>query len=429
MATHEHYDVVVLGSSIAGLLSGALLAQAGQRVCVLPLPTPQDRARYEPPLFGLRTSQIVKRALDQLGLLHALRTKQEGEPKALTVALPDRRFVLPSDLSLRGRVLGAVFPNLQDELLLWFEKVEQGGGESRDSLFMMDAPPEGWFARRKWKKQESARTCNSGETFNASPLIAQFVQAVLDVSEPVSRLSPGDSISLTTARAFWQLCYGVAPLRGGRAMLSAMITDKLSLYGGVLDQRHVPKSLEISKSFFGQSVQSVILGDDSRYTASVVLFAGDDLDLKQLWPDAPEPVLSSGFVRKVRVPFADRPVDLQLPCAFVDPDGRSAVVSSAEDDSLLLRWRGEREDCPDLEMLTPFARMSVGEPIWSPFIAGESLDELGLYRRSMKVSPFKNLIRLGASVLPGLGLEADCLTAHQAALMAASLCPKHTKGR
>ncbi|MCB9553061.1 MAG: hypothetical protein H6705_14520 [Myxococcales bacterium] len=57
------------------------------------------------PLFG-DTSRVVGRVLDELGLQHDLRTRLDGAWKPVTLALPDRRGLLPTTLADRGRELG-----------------------------------------------------------------------------------------------------------------------------------------------------------------------------------------------------------------------------------------------------------------------------------------------------------------------------------
>ncbi|MCA9541558.1 MAG: hypothetical protein KC620_21820, partial [Myxococcales bacterium] len=125
MATAEHFDVVVIGRSLAGLLTAALLARRKLRVRVIDAVDAPGPERV--PLFG-DTAPLVRRVLDELGLQHTLRTRIEGAWKPVTVALPDRRFVLPALDTERGRELGEMFPDDRAALVELFERVE-GYGE------------------------------------------------------------------------------------------------------------------------------------------------------------------------------------------------------------------------------------------------------------------------------------------------------------
>ena len=75
MGTAEHYDVVIIGRDLAGLLAAALLARRGRRVRVIFPDAPPDPVP-RPPLFGLQ-APVVQRGLDALGLVHATRTGRE----------------------------------------------------------------------------------------------------------------------------------------------------------------------------------------------------------------------------------------------------------------------------------------------------------------------------------------------------------------
>jgi hypothetical protein len=150
----EHFDALIVGRSLAALLTTALLARRRRRVRLF---LPETHAALLEPwpvaLLGLKASPIVRRVLDELGLSHAVRSRLGGGVPTLGVALPDRRFLLPADLRNRGVELGRAFPEHRAALLALFDRIDGYGG-SLDALFDGEAPlpPVGFAERRQVRR-------------------------------------------------------------------------------------------------------------------------------------------------------------------------------------------------------------------------------------------------------------------------------------
>ena len=112
------------------------------------------------------------------------------------------------------------------------------------------------------------------------------------------------------------------------------------------------------------------------------------------------------------VPRSDKPRLLTDPHGWVTDAGH-AYALRLDSDNLTVRWDAEAPS-PNLKQLMPFADIAPSSTRARPGDPGERLDELGLFRQPVR-SQMKNLVFVGETVLPGLGLESDCITAHLAA--------------
>ena len=71
-------------------------------------------------------------------------------------------------------------------------------------------------------------------------------------------------------------------------------------------------------------------------------------------------------------------------------------------------------EMPDIRGILPFTKLgrsSVDTQEWHPSYGDHGLGFVGVDMRS----PVKNCLMVGESVMPGLGIEGDCVTARQAA--------------
>lgn len=418
----EHYDVVVIGQSLAGYIAAALLARRRRRVRVLAPAAPLD-AVPPPPPFGLN-APIVQRVLDQLGLVHTVRTRLDGPPRPVTVALPDRRFTLEPTLEARGRVLADAFPYARAELIRLFDRVE-GYGQSLDAVLSGDAelPPEGFAARRALRRQVMnlpvGLLVGVAPPWSEVPALRQLIGALLAVA---GRHDDADGpIRAGGARAIWHLCHGVHRFKNGATDLAEIVADKLHTFGGVSEPARIVHSASIKR----RRVTAVVDQRQRQYTAEVFIFADDDASVVSLLGTASPPPVPAR-VRIAMVREADRPRGLVDPCGWIATDGAPPVRVRVTEDGLRMAWTGEHPEA-DLARLTPFAEVGTDltESCALPTVEAD-LDLLGLFRRPVR-GPLKNVLRVGPSVLPGLGLEGDCLTAWTAAEVAEKLLPRQRR--
>ncbi|MCB9545016.1 MAG: hypothetical protein H6706_03895 [Myxococcales bacterium] len=422
MGTAEHYDVVIIGRDLAGLLAAALLARRGRRVRVIFPDAPPDPVP-RPPLFGLQ-APVVQRGLDALGLVHATRSRLAGPPAPVVIALPDRRLTLEPTLEARGRALGAAFPEARAELIRLFDRIE-GYGRCLDQLLSGDTelPPDGFAARRLLRRQVMALPVSLlvgvAPPWSEVPALRGLIGTLLAVAG--RHEDPAGPISAAGARAIWHLCQGVHRFKDGPGALAEMVTEKLRSFGGLLDPERTVKAVTVRR----QRVVAIYDNRQRRHTAEVVLFADDDAVLAELL-GTPPPEAPVARVRHAVVPLADRPQGLVDPLGWLPSPGGTPARVRAGEQALRMVWRGDEEPA-ELFGLTPFAEVDadVTEACHLP-VPGDEVDLLRLFRQPIR-GPLKNLLRAGPWVLPGLGLEGDFLTAWIAADVAGRLLPRRAR--
>ena len=422
LATPEHYDLLVIGRDLAGLLAAALLARKGRRVRVL-LPDAAPDPVPRPPLFGLQ-APVVQRGLDALGLVHATRTRLAGPPSPVTIALPDRRLTLEPTLEARGRELGAAFPEVRGELLRLFDRIE-GYGRCLDSLLSgeIELPPDGFAARRALKRQVMSLPVGLlvgvAPPWSEVPLLRGLLGALLAVAGRHD--DPAGPITAGGARAIWHLCQGIHRFRDGPGTLSEMVTEKLKTFGGFLDPERTVSSVTQRR----KEIVSVQDNRQRRHTAEVYIFADDDAVVSGLLELGPTPP-ATGRVRHAVVAPGDRPAGLLDPMGWLPAVGGPAVRVRAGDQALRMVWRGDAPP-PSLDRLTPFAAVDADVTEACPLpLPADDVDLLRLFRRPVR-GPMKNMLRVGPWVLPGLGLEGDFLTAWQAVEVAGRMLPRRAR--
>ncbi len=413
----EHFDAVIIGRDLSGLVCATLLAKRKYRVRLL-RPHAPPTAPDPTPLFGLQTSPVLSRVLDEVGLVHATRTRLEGSPRPVTLALPDRRLTLEPEAAARGQALGAAFPGRSDGLVQLFDRIE-GYGASLEPLLdgTLEIPPDGFSARRAYRKTLGAlpaqQLTRDAPAWSDDPALRELTAAMLAAA---GRFDDVDApITAGAVRALWHLCHGVAPFRDGQESLRAMLLEKLQTFGGDVCGPSPARSVEVKRRRF----DAVVCGDDARYGADVLIYADDAPTWAALVGetagDAP-----SGRQMRVSVALSDRPVDLLDPCGWRSADAGPCLVR-VDPLGLELRWMGG--PAPDVMRLTPLAPLEAGVPRPTSLPGGEPVDPLGLARAPIR-GPLKNMCQAGEAVLPGLGLEGPFLTALLASAAAERMLPR-----
>lgn len=109
-STTNHYDLIVLGSDIAGLVAAALVARRGRRVLVMPHGHAEGTYRLGGHVLSLETAPVVhmptppvRRVFHELGLLQQVRRQHASIDGLLHYVLPQHRV----DLEPEGRNLAA----------------------------------------------------------------------------------------------------------------------------------------------------------------------------------------------------------------------------------------------------------------------------------------------------------------------------------
>ena len=131
------------------------------------------------------------------------------------------------------------------------------------------------------------------------------------------------------------------------------------------------------------------------------------------WPLTDDETTGSPYIRtRVPVPAAERPDPFRNPSVWVPTLGADPILLGPKGGDVdMLTCASEM---PDIRGILPFmklGRSSINTHEWHPSHSDHGLGFVGVDMRS----PVKNCLMVGESVMPGLGIEGDCVTARQAA--------------
>ena len=120
----SYYDIVVVGTDLAGLVFAAQAARAGYRTLVLghegrPGTYPIGDAiglRELPLLYGFETSNLLRGIFRDLGLYHEMRNRPEREDPYFQAVTAKSWYSHPGDPNLLDRELAREFPGREREI-------------------------------------------------------------------------------------------------------------------------------------------------------------------------------------------------------------------------------------------------------------------------------------------------------------------------
>ncbi|MCA9611044.1 MAG: hypothetical protein KC619_35865 [Myxococcales bacterium] len=241
------YDVVCVGTQLAPLLAGALLAKRGFRVLLVSQeerpPTYAATAdltfEREPFHFLPASSPVARRVLAELALHQRFRRHATQIDPAFQVCLPRHRFDLAREAPDLEREIEREFPEVKRpvEDFLRHNEAQQ---EALDAVFDRDLlwPPGTFFERREHTR--ATASLPFGKQGTAIDPLAEFPERHpfrLAVELPArfsDGMDPDHTNGLRLSRLFGSWRQGAASLEGGYATLRGLIVDALETHGGVL---------------------------------------------------------------------------------------------------------------------------------------------------------------------------------------------------
>ncbi|MFN3201784.1 MAG: hypothetical protein ACE366_25495 [Bradymonadia bacterium] len=433
MGFTEHYDVVVIGRGRAGLVCATLLARRRLRVRLM-FPVGKRPSTLPPCIFGHTRSAIVRRTLDELGLIHGLKTQLETL-QPLTLSLGTRRGTLPVDTADRRAQLAAWWPEDTSAVHAILDRIE-GYGQGLDPLLTGDVelPPESFNARRAWRKalgqQATGQLLDQPPQWTEHPELQRLLTTLLIVAGRPQDTGDGP-ITAGGARALWHLGHGIAQVAPApetapwaRDGFDALLARKLESSGGAFNPEKRVSGLLVDKA--GRRAEGVVTTEGAQYSADTVIFTDDDTTLSTLWRGAP--LFAPSWIEAVHT--GRREIDSAHPAGPL-------MAWSASDDSPLylvhqrqdhLEIAGPPEATLDAAAIDPAIALDQEPPIYRPVAPrmGEAIDPLNLFAAPMRTG-LRNLLRAGGWLLPGLGFEGVCLSAWQAAAWTERLSPRRRR--
>ncbi|MCB9705756.1 MAG: hypothetical protein H6711_28075 [Myxococcales bacterium] len=291
VSTSNFYDLIVVGSDLAGLAAASLVARRGKRVLVIPLapidgvdPGGPEPTVSEPAPIVYGESPPIRRVFEELGIWQQVRREREPIRGRLHLALPEHRLDLQSGLQNLRAELEREWPEARG-VEAWSEHLRLSGGchELWEEILASDlaVSSDGFFDRRALAK--IAAQLPGSELDDMAPLAADHPLRLLGrVMLPwLANLAPtqlGAAAALRLAACWDQ---GPEDFAGGMPRLRAFLLDRLSTHAG-----EVKPSLRIAEilvhrgrvsgvAFFGKrdayGCENLILADDPAYLLSEVV--------------------------------------------------------------------------------------------------------------------------------------------------------------
>ncbi len=280
--TTNHYDLVVVGADVAGLVAAALVARRNKRVLVMPHGSAEGHVRLGNRTFGLDTAPVlhmgsppVQRVFQELGLWQQIR-RDHGMVDGmvhwvmpghrLDVDPPDGRFTAETDREWPQDPVADAW-SLRDR---WTRATD----EVLDQLLASDNAlvAEGFWSRRFLSRV--AGQLPGREVDELSPLDPEHpLRSAARAVEPwVQHLSPaqlGKAASLRVA-GLWGRGPGDVP-RGLPHIRKALL-QRIELHSGEIKREHRVAEIQVKR---GKVVGLSLLGKRDRYGCDHMIVATD----------------------------------------------------------------------------------------------------------------------------------------------------------
>lgn len=307
-----HYDVIVVGGKLAGLVAAGLLAKRGSRVLVLghedpppsyELPVP-DVGTLELPRapfnFLAASSPVARRIFTELATLQPFRRASEVADPAFQIALPAHRFDLALDRNALTREIDREFPEvrrpIEDLLARTTTEMEAIDRALSNDLVL---PPETFFEKREVSRATSHLAHLEGaDLLRALPEAHPFRLVAHAPLRFADAMDPDLAHGVRFVRAFGSWATGGAGVSGGLRALRKMVLDSLRAHGGevrdrekidqVLIDRNAAAGVRLAASGEDVGATTIVLGGN---VAQYVRLLPDRRPFEALFESAGEPVV------------------------------------------------------------------------------------------------------------------------------------------
>lgn len=296
------YDVVVLGTSLPALATGALLARRGFRVAVLGHHARPHRYEHEGVTlyrglssFGVTDTPAFRRVLSELAILPVVRRRLVPCEPAWQVVMPGHRL----DVSAQPeRWLAEVlreFPEVP-RAVEDFQRAVLGVQPGLDALFGADVawPPDGFWERRAVGRLLAplpfGRKGVEGDLFAAFAAEHPFRTFVAAQARFATDLDPAQMTSLQLARLHATGLRGAFLADGGVDGLRRLLEERVQQHGGDIRPRDAVERIIVRRG----AVKGVVLsGLDEAIGCAFVVTALDAAEVLRLAGEPP----SRGYQR------------------------------------------------------------------------------------------------------------------------------------
>ncbi len=243
------YDVVLLGTQLGALLTGALLAKRGFRVLLIgqdDLPATYEldgmQLPRQPFTFLAEHSPVTTKIMSELALYQTVRRRAQMNDPALQVSLAKHRFEAPRDEQYFDREIAREFPEVKRPVEDFHEHIGRIS-KDLDRLVKRDLvwPPETFFERREFSRGASGlpfgRNGNAFDPLSEFPESHAFRTAVDAPVRFASGLDPDQLSKVGAARLYAAWRRSAFHLEGGEAELTDLVLERLRTYSGEIQPR------------------------------------------------------------------------------------------------------------------------------------------------------------------------------------------------
>lgn len=294
MTPASSYDVVLVGTQLASLLAGALLAKRGFRVLLVSqdeLPPTYlvgtTELPREPFNFLPASSPIARRALSELALHQVFRRRATQIDPALQICIPRHRFELALDAEILEREIDREFPEVKrpvEDLLRATERNDALVDRVLERDLMW--PPSGFLERREFARatadQPFGKQGASLDPLAEFPEQHPFRFAVELPARFADGMDPDYPAGLRLARFFHAWRRGGAVLDQNYATLRNMLLESIRTHSGEVREPEKIDSILVKR---GVACGVRIAASGEEIGASWVLVGSPLAMLLRLVPD------------------------------------------------------------------------------------------------------------------------------------------------
>lgn len=254
MATN-HYDAVVCGEDLAGIIAATLLGRRGLRVLLVghdkvplhiaagPYTFPAGPGLLPPP-----DSEPLDRIFHELNDVPIIRRRAPAQHPALTLVLGAQRLTVGRDTSALLRQMESAFPDDLPAATTALENLASVNARLFPILGSdVTLPPSGFWDRREVARFHGQLPRNDTDLLAPLPTHHPLRAALTAVAALGCGFAPSDLGQAPLARAFERGRLGCHQLPGGVADLRGMFLEKLATFSGEVREQAGPVELLVKR--------------------------------------------------------------------------------------------------------------------------------------------------------------------------------------
>jgi phytoene dehydrogenase-like protein len=251
----NHYDAVVHGDDLTGLVTSCLLAHRGLRTLLVGHDRVSPTVAAGRHVMGALPSLLpplelgsVRRVFAELNLIPIVRRRSEILSPKAELVLPQGRFDLGAPDSELVTALGRAFPEAREHMRSILSRLTDMAAVLEPILSAdLSLPPIGFWERREAARYQSrlpTRDTDAMAPLEATHPLRAGISAIASLS---SNFAPSDLGRVPVAQSFANARRGFHRFQGGNGDLRAMLFEKLQTDSGELRARAFPANITLRR--------------------------------------------------------------------------------------------------------------------------------------------------------------------------------------